>query len=107
MGDLLALPPEWAGAFDLVAESMTVQALPEQPRAGGIYGRAVPGGTERHAGRHRVRHGRVGGKMGCCGGPPWPLVRSEVESFGVDGVVVIELERVEVPEGPGVLRWRP
>jgi hypothetical protein len=41
VADLLAPPPEWSGAFDLVAELYTVQALYGQAREAAIRG-AVP-----------------------------------------------------------------
>jgi len=48
VADLLAPPPEWAGAFDLVAEIYTVQALYGKARAaaiGALPGLVAPGGT--------------------------------------------------------------
>ena len=48
VADLLDPPAEWRGAFDLVVESITVQSLPDPPRADAIaaVGRMVgPGGT--------------------------------------------------------------
>jgi ubiquinone/menaquinone biosynthesis C-methylase UbiE len=41
VADLLALPPGWAGAFDLVAELYTVQALYGMAREAAIA--ALPG----------------------------------------------------------------
>ena len=51
--DLLSLPAAWLESFDLVVESMTLQALPDPPRAAAItsVGRLVAPG--RHADRHR------------------------------------------------------
>jgi hypothetical protein len=48
VADLLDLPPEWHRAFDLVVEVITVQALPDPPRARAIACVAslvAPGGT--------------------------------------------------------------
>jgi SAM-dependent methyltransferase len=109
VGDLLALPPAWSGAFDLVVESMTVQALPEPPRSAAIAGvrsLVAPGGilvvfafgTRGSAADRAV-----------VDGPPWPLLRAEVESFGGDGIELVELEGIqglEGPDDPSVLRWR-
>lgn len=40
VADLLALPEDWRGAFDLVVEIFTIQALPD-PRATGRWRRSV------------------------------------------------------------------
>ena len=48
VGDLLDLPAAWRGAFDLVVEIFTVQALPDPPRSDAIAavpGLVAPGGT--------------------------------------------------------------
>ena len=48
VADLLDLPREWDGAFDLVVEIITVQALPEELRApatAAIASTVAPGGT--------------------------------------------------------------
>ena len=48
VADLLAPPPAWSKAFDLVVEIYTVQALPDPPRRDAIAGVAdmvAPGGT--------------------------------------------------------------
>src|SRR4051794_34606936 len=48
VADLLALPDRWRGAFDLVVECWTVQALPDPPRGAAIAaiaGLVAPGGT--------------------------------------------------------------
>jgi hypothetical protein len=39
-------------------------------------------------------------------GPPWPLTRTEVESFAVDGLRATHLEQAPRPEAPDVKRWR-
>ena len=106
VGDLLALPPVWVGAFDLVVESMNVQALPEPLRSAAIAGvrsLVALGGT-----LVAIQFGADGSvaDRDAAGGPPWPLVRAEMESFGADGLELVGLERLEVPEDPGVPRWR-
>ncbi|WP_076259374.1 class I SAM-dependent methyltransferase [Intrasporangium flavum] len=48
VADLLAPPAEWAGAFDLVVEIFTIQAMPDPPRSQAIpniAGFVAPGGT--------------------------------------------------------------
>jgi SAM-dependent methyltransferase len=55
VADLLALPPDWIGAHDLVVEVYTVQALPEPPRR-----RAIGEVARWHAGRRGGRPRRSG-----------------------------------------------
>ncbi|HMJ37598.1 MAG TPA: class I SAM-dependent methyltransferase [Baekduia sp.] len=96
--DLLDLPAEWIGAFDLVVEIMTVQALPDPPRRAAIASVArlvAPGGT-----LLVVAAAHDGGARE--GGPPWPLVREEVEAFAAGGA----LTTVAVEEHADPHRWR-
>ena len=90
--DLLAPPAEWAGAFDLVVEIMTVQALPDPPRAAAIAqvpGLVAPGGTLLVVASATDPDGVYGS------GPPWPLTRAEIEAFASDGVALLTAERIE------------
>lgn len=51
VADLLALPPDWVGAFDLVVEIFTLQALPDPPRgqaAHGVRSLVAPGDSVAH-----------------------------------------------------------
>jgi SAM-dependent methyltransferase len=103
VADLLALPDGWIGAFDLVVESMTVQALPDPPRGEAIRGVTdllAPGGT-----LVVIAFGADGGTVerDAHPGPPWPLVRSEIDAFAADGVDLLAVERVYPDED---LRWR-
>ena len=78
VADLLALPEEWRGAFDLVAECITVQALPLSLRdraIDAIASTVAPGGTL------VVVSGIFDGE-GERDGPPWPLTREELDRFG-------------------------
>ena len=62
VADLLDLPPEWAGAFDLVVEIITVQALPEDLRApatAAIASTVAPGGDALRRLRHPRRRARA------------------------------------------------
>ncbi len=100
VGDLLALPEEWVGAFDLVVESMNVQALPAEVRAAAIAGvrsLVAPGGT-----LFVMAVARDDGEA--VDGPPWPLDRAEIESFGA-GLVVRSLERITDAVDPAISRW--
>lgn len=101
--DLLAPPPEWHHAFDLVVESLTVQALPDPPRRDAIaqVPRLVgPGGTLLvvAAGRDDDDPPEPG--------PPWPLVRAEVEAFASEGLETVRIEELRDPGPPHRLRWR-
>ncbi|SDS10857.1 class I SAM-dependent methyltransferase [Actinopolymorpha singaporensis] len=100
--DLLDLPPEWVGAYDLVVESMNVQALPDPPRADAIarIGALVaPGGTLlviEIAGDGDSDHQQ---------GPPWPLSRAEIDAFATGDLRPVRIERVRNDaDDPG--RWR-
>jgi SAM-dependent methyltransferase len=94
VADLLEAPPEWERAFDLVVESITVQSMPVALREraiAGVRGLVAPGGTLLVYSGVREEGEEVDG-------PPWPLTRSELDTFARDG---IEPVRVEQPGG----RW--
>lgn len=100
--DLLDLPAEWEQAFDLVVESMTVQALPLplHPAATTNIARLVaPGGT-----LVVVAAARVDGAYD--EGPPWPLTRAEIEAFGADGLRTARIEDLRDAADPSIRRWR-
>src|SRR4029079_1709759 len=102
VADLFAAPPEWAGAFDLVVENITVQALPAdvRPRAiRAIADTVAPGGTPLllAAARHDEQ---------TADGPPPPLVRDEVESFAAGGVEEVRIEDLRGMPPPWGRRWR-
>jgi SAM-dependent methyltransferase len=102
VADLLAPPPEWTGAFDLVVESITVQSMPLSVRAAAIHhiGRMVaPGGELLVISGIRQEGQEVDG-------PPWPLTRAEVESFAANGLRTVEIEQVSRPEAPNARLWR-
>ncbi len=95
--DLLDLPVAWLGAFDLVVEIFTVQALPDPPRAEAIEavaGLVAPGGTL------LAIAFRYDGSEPADVGPPYPLTRESMEALATDG---LELARLEELPGP---RWR-
>ena len=85
--DALVPPAEWRGAFDLVFEAFTLQALPAELRpdvARSIAGFLAPGGTLLLVATARslseVREG-----------PPWPLAAEEVRDLFA-GLEVAHLE---------------
>jgi pimeloyl-ACP methyl ester carboxylesterase/SAM-dependent methyltransferase len=99
VGDLLELPAAWIGAFDLVVEVYTVQALPDPPRPAAIANvtrLVAPGGT-----LLVIAVAREDGPVPA--GPPWPLTRTEVDAFAVNGLEVV---RRELLTDDGVSRWR-
>jgi len=100
--DLLAPPAAWSGAFDLVVESITVQALPERLHADAIARVAAmvaPGGTLLVLSGAREAGERVDG-------PPWPLTRDELDQFGARGLTPVRVDDLRDASDPGVRRWR-
>jgi len=92
--DLFALPREWTGAFELVFECYTLQALPARLRPDARRALAsllAPGGELLLVTRAREPH-EPEGEL------PWPLLRSEVEAFGELGLAARELG--EFSSGP-------
>ena len=101
VANLLDPPAEWAQAFDLVLESLTVQSMPPEFHAEAIAGVArfvAPGGMLLVVATARDE------AAGLPDGPPWPLTRAEVESFARDGLRTVEIETVRAPGVPP--RWR-
>lgn len=99
VADLLDPPGEWERAFDLVVESITVQSLPVALReraVAGVRRLVAPGGT-------LLVYSGVRAEGEDVDGPPWPLTRSELESFARDG---IEPVRVEQPGGRWLAEFR-
>jgi SAM-dependent methyltransferase len=91
VADVLDLPREWEGRFDLVVESLTVQSMPpaqHAPAAQRIAALVAPGGTLLVLATTREDDSEVTG-------PPWPLTRAEVEAFADGDLVVRRLERIE------------
>ncbi|MGH3229567.1 MAG: class I SAM-dependent methyltransferase [Streptosporangiaceae bacterium] len=105
IADLLALPPEWRGAFDLVAEIYTVQALYGPARAaaiGALAGLVAEGGTLLVIARATddPDPARDPALM------PWPLTRRELESMAGTTLTPRAIERFLDAEDPPKLRWR-
>ncbi|QIS15069.1 class I SAM-dependent methyltransferase [Nocardia arthritidis] len=97
VADLLDPPAAWTGAFDLVVESITVQSMPLSVREPAI---ANVGRMVAPAGELVVIAG-IRAEGATADGPPWPLTRTELESFGSDGLRAVEIEQVAE-----VNRWR-
>lgn len=96
VADLLELPAAWLGSFDLVVESLTVQALPVELREAAIAGvrsLVAPGGT-----LLVIAYGQHDRPEP---GPPWPLSRAEVESFAEDGLRVVRIEQLPIEDSDG------
>ncbi|MBB6473652.1 alpha/beta fold hydrolase [Sphaerisporangium rubeum] len=90
--DLFRLPAEWIGAFDLVVEIFTVQALPVSMRGdtiAAVRGLVGPGGTLIVVMAAREDDEEI------VDGPPWPLTRAEMVSFAEDGLSLVRLEKLE------------
>ncbi len=99
--DLFDAPPAWRGAFDLVHELYTLQALPDAllPRAAHALASFVaPGGALLVISRARDEDQKIEG-------PPWPLARAQVESLAVGG---LRLESLEDLAAQGAIgrHWR-
>lgn len=101
VADLLSPPPEWRHAFDLVVESMTLQALPDPPRRDAIaqLGPLVaPGGTLLVHARARDENDPSDD------GPPWALTRAEIDAVAAaDGLGTVRVEDIREPASR---RWR-
>ncbi|WP_208542961.1 class I SAM-dependent methyltransferase [Nocardioides euryhalodurans] len=94
VADLLALPEEWRGHFDLVVEVFTVQALPDPPRTeamAAISTLVAPGGTM------LAIAFRDDGSEPPAVGPPFPLDRGTLEAMAGDRLEVVALEELAGP----------
>ena len=103
VANLLVPPPEWAGGFDLVIESMTVQSLPRSLRAqatAGVRGFVADGGTLVVIAFARTDEDADDS------GPPWPLTRDEVEAFASDSLRMGAIDMVLREDGTEFWRAR-
>ena len=90
VADLLALPPGWRSAFDLVVEVFTVQSLALRDRDAAIDAVAslvAPGGRA-----FVVALGRPDEQYPS--GPPFPVSRREMDRFTACGLVEHRFEQV-------------
>jgi SAM-dependent methyltransferase len=102
VADLLAPPPEWRAAFDLVAETYTLQVLPPTERtvaAQTLRSVLAPGGTLLVIARGREATDPEG-EM------PWPLTRAEMEGIGAGELFLTGFEDFVDAEEPPVRRFR-
>jgi SAM-dependent methyltransferase len=100
VADLLNPPAEWREHFDLVVETYTTQSLPVRLRPTVVLhvGRLVaPGGT-------LLVLAVAADADEQSEGPPWPLSRTDIESFAVEGLKVVSVEEIRDP--PETHRWR-
>lgn len=96
--DLLDLPASWREGFDLVVESLTVQALPVDLRAQAI---AAVGTTVAPGGTLLVVAAAADGDAATAEpGPPWPLTRADIDAFTTDTLHLANLEHLPSQ------RWR-
>jgi SAM-dependent methyltransferase len=92
VADLLDLPADMRGAYDVVVEIFTVQAVPRavRPRMiDGVRALVAPGG------RLLVVQARLDGDPDA--GPPWPLTSAEIDAFGADPFEQLDLRVVPRP----------
>ena len=96
VADLLDLPDDLVGAFDLVVEIFTIQALPDPPRSDAVVGvrdLVAEGGSLlaiqfRHDGSGPVEVG-----------PPFPLTEETMRSLAGDRLEVVRLEELVAGNG--------
>ncbi len=91
VADVLDLPREWQGRFDLVVESLTVQSMPPEQHtvaAQNVAALVAPEGTLLVLATARDERSEVKG-------PPWPLTRSELEEFASGDLILRRVERIE------------
>lgn len=104
VADLLDLPEDLVGAFDLVVEIYTVQALHGSLREGAVAGvrrLVAPGGTLFVVQIVRDDDEEVGAE------PPWLLDWAEMAALIGDGLVAESLDRLPNPAVPEARdRWR-
>lgn len=103
--DACAPPSEWRGAFDLVAETYTLQVLRPPERA--VAARALAALVAPRGTLLVIARGREPDEPE--GSMPWPLTRAEVSSlFGATGVPaaleLVSLDALDDDEDPPVRR---
>lgn len=100
--DLFSAPREWAGAFDFVLESYTLQVLPERLRMRAM--RCIA--TLVRDGGHLLVIARGREEEDPAGKMPWPLTHCELNTFRNCGLEEISFEDYYDCESPPVRRFR-
>ena len=98
VADLFDLPDDLVGAFDLVVDVFTVQALPRPLREAavdGVRSLVAPGGELLAV---QFVHEDDAPEDD---GPPWLVTRAEMESFAAGDVALVSLSRGPHPLRPG------
>lgn len=102
VADLLHLPEDWQRQFDLIVEISTLQVLPAdvRPRAVAWLARCLaPTGQMLLIVRGRAPEDDPGPM-------PWPLTRTEIESFASVGLALTDFADLLDDEDPPVRRFR-
>lgn len=89
VADAASPPAAWLGAFDLIIEIYTLQAVPPEIRASiaqALPTCLAPGGRLLVIARYAV------GADPAADGPPWPLTKDEVRRIATDDVTIEEFE---------------
>lgn len=100
VADLLDAPADLRGAFDLVVESYTVQALPPSVReeaTEAVAAMVAPGGT-------LLVIAMVLRDDEPVTGPPWKMSRADIDAFAAHGLDPVLVE--EVDSAAGYRHWR-
>ena len=103
VADMFDPPAEWLGGFDFVLEIYTVQSFPAEMRPKAIVAVSqfvAPGGLLLVIARGRADDEPEGE------GPPWPLMRDELNGFLRAGLKQESFEDYAEPEPPWVRRFR-
>jgi len=100
--DLLNPPAAWHQAFDLVVESLTLQALPDPPRREAIV--RLGGLVEARGTLIVIARAREPGQP--VDGPPWALTRAEIDALSEGGLEPVRIEDLNDPQMPWPRRWR-
>ena len=99
VADLLRLPDEWDGCFDLVHECYTVQSVPpplHEAMIRAIAALVAPGGM-------LLVYSRVRPDGSAVDGPPWPLTETETRLFAACGLDCTGVERFDLVRDDGTL----
>jgi SAM-dependent methyltransferase len=102
VANLLDPPADWAGAFDLVVEVYTMQAMPRSVRSAAMASVTTMVSSD---GTLIVVQGKPPTDDVNAPGPPWMLTRSEIGAFAETESQLRTVE-IAVIDSPSGLRWR-